>query len=294
MRIGFIGLGGMGRPMVEHLRAAGHEVRVWARRPASAAFLPQDVSRAASPAELARQCAVVCTNVTTSSDVAGLAVQLSEGFAPGGLHIDFSTIAPSAAREIAVRYAEKGVDFVDAPVSGGTAGARAKTLAIMWGGKSALAGRLEPVFACIGKTAVRVGEAGAGQVAKACNQLIMVSALQATAEAARLAHAAGVDFSRVRTAMLGGSASSRVLDLFGGRMAARDFAAGVEARLHHKDIALVLEEATRQAIPLPVGSAVQQQLNALMAAGWGGEDTARLLCVLERAAGTDFNERSAT
>ncbi|MEW6513606.1 MAG: NAD(P)-dependent oxidoreductase [Pseudomonadota bacterium] len=292
MPIGFIGLGGMGRPMVEHLRAAGHEVQVWARRPASADFLPPEVPRAAAPVELARRCEIVCTNVTTSADVAGLADQLIEGFAPGGLHVDFSTIAPSVARAIAARYAEKGVDFVDAPVSGGTAGARARTLAIMWGGREGLSARLEPLFACLGKSAVHVGAAGAGQVAKACNQLIMVSALEATAEAARLANAAGVDFAKVREAMLGGSAGSRVLDLFGGKMAARDFTAGVEARLHHKDIALVLGEATQQAIPLPIGGAVLQQLNALMAAGWGKDDTSRLLCVLERTAGTDFNERS--
>lgn len=294
MKVGFIGLGGMGRPMVEHLRAAGHAVHVWARRPASADFLPPEVPRAASPVELARQCAIVCTNVTTSTDVAGLAAQLVAGFAPGGLHIDFSTIAPSVAHAIATRYAEQGIDFVDAPVSGGTAGAQAATLAIMWGGKSALAGRLAPLFACLGKTAVRVGEAGAGQVAKACNQLIMVAALEATAEAARLANAAGVDFARVRQALLGGSAASRVLDLFGGKMAARDFAAGVEARLHHKDFALTLGEATQQFIPLPVASTVLQQLDALMAAGWGKEDTSRLLCVLERAAGTGFNERSTS
>lgn len=296
MRIGFIGLGGMGRPMAEHLLAAGHALAVWSRRPASADFLPAEpvVTRAASPAELARQCAVVCTNVTSSADVAGLAAQLIEGFAPGGLHIDFSTIAPTVARDIAARYAEKEVDFVDAPVSGGTAGAQAATLAIMWGGKPTLAERLAPLFACIGKTAVHVGAAGAGQVAKACNQLIMVAALEATAEAARLANAAGVDFARVRAALLGGSASSRVLDLFGGKMAARDFAAGVAARLHHKDIALALAEATQQSLPMPVGGAVLQQLNALMAAGWGRDDTSRLLCVLERAAGTDFNERSTT
>lgn len=269
--------------MVEHLLAAGHEVHVWVRRPASADFLPTEVPRAASPAELARRCGIVCTNVTSSADVAGLAAQLIEGFTPGGLHIDFSTIAPSVARAIAARYAESGIDFVDAPVSGGTVGAQAATLAIMWGGKSVLAGRLAPLFACIGKTAVRVGEAGAGQVAKACNQLIMVAALEATAEAARLANAAGVDFARVRTAMLGGSAGSRVLDLFGGKMAARDFTAGVEARLHHKDFALTLGEAMQQSIPMPVGGTVMQQLNVLMAAGWGRDDTARLLCVLERA-----------
>lgn len=282
MNIGFIGLGGMGAPMVGHLLAAGHELAVWARRPASADFLPATVARVASPTELARRCEVVCTNVTGTADVEGLVGQLIEGLAPDSIHVDFSTIAPSAARAIAVRYAARGIYFVDAPVSGGTAGARAATLAIMWGGKSALTGRLDPLFRCLGKTIVRVGEAGAGQVAKACNQLVMVAAIEACAEAAHLAQAAGVDFAKVRTALMGGSAASRVLDVFGGRMAAHDFTPGVEARLHHKDFAAVLAEATQQAIPLPVAITVLQQLDALMAAGWGRDDTARLLSVLER------------
>lgn len=298
MKLGFIGLGGMGRPMAEHLRAAGHNLTVWSRRPESADFLPPEVPRASSPAELARQSEIVCTNVTGSADVAGLAAQLIDGLAPDSIHVDFSTIAPSVARGIASRYAERGIHFVDAPVSGGTAGARAKTLAIMWGTSgsqsqmSALARRLEPLFACLGKSAVHVGAAGAGQVAKACNQLVMVAAIQASAEAARLAASSGVDFAKVRQALLGGSAASRVLDLFGGKMLAHDFAAGVEARLHHKDFATTLAEATARNIPLPVAGTVQQQLDALMAAGWGMDDTSRLLCVLERAAGTDFNERS--
>lgn len=293
MNLGFIGLGGMGRPMVEHLLAAGHAVSVWARRPAAAEpLLAQGARWAASPEALARDCEIACTNVTSSGDVAVLAAQLGEGLAPGSLHVDFSTIAPSAAREIAARHAERGIDFVDAPVSGGTAGARAKSLAIMWGGRAELAPRLAPLFACLGKTVVHVGAAGAGQVAKACNQLVMVAAIEACAEAARLAEAAGVDFAKVRAAMLGGSAGSRVLEVFGGRMAQRDFAAGVEARLHHKDFALTLAEATAQAVPLPVGGAVMQQLDALMAAGWGADDTARLLCVLERAGRNDFNPRS--
>jgi 2-hydroxy-3-oxopropionate reductase len=291
MNIGFIGLGGMGRPMAEHLLAAGHTLFVWSRRSlktvASAEFLlEQGAHRADSPQELARQCEIVCTNVTGSADVEELAAQLIDGFAPGSTHVDFSTIAPSAARGIAARYAERAIDFVDAPVSGGTAGARAATLAIMWGGKSALAGRLAPLFACLGKTVVHVGEAGAGQVAKACNQLVMVAAIEATAEAARLAQAAGVDFGRVRAAMLGGSAGSRVLDVFGGKMAARDFAAGVEARLHHKDFVMTLAEATRQSVPLPVAGTVMQQLDGLMAAGWGTQDTSRLLSVLERGSAT--------
>lgn len=283
MNIGFIGLGGMGGPMAGHLLAAGHEVRVWARRPASADFLlARGAQWAESPAGLAKSCEIVCTNVTGNDDVAQLAEQILAAIAPGGVHVDFSTIAPSLARELAVRYAARGADFVDAPVSGGTTGAQAATLAIMWGGPERLAARLDPLFRLLGKTVVRVGEAGAGQVAKACNQMVMVSVIQACAEAAHLARAAGVDFGKVREALMGGSAASRVLDFFGGKMAAREFSAGVEARLHHKDFVTILGEAAQTRVPLPVAGATMQQLNALMAAGWGREDTSRLLCVLER------------
>jgi 2-hydroxy-3-oxopropionate reductase len=166
-------------------------------------------------------------------------------------------------------------------VSGGGIGAQNANLSIMWGGKSTLAGRLDPVFSCLGKTIVHVGAVGAGQVAKACNQMIMVAAIEAAAEAVHFANAAGVDFGRVRQAMLGGSAGSRVLEVFGGRMAARDFRAGVEARLHHKDYALLMHEACQLGAPLPVAAAVWQQLNALMAQGCGSDDTSALLRVLE-------------
>lgn len=285
MKIGFIGFGTMGLPMAGHLLKAGHTLHVWSRRGASADFLvEQGAQRCASPATLAAASEIVCTNVTASSDVEALAAQLVEGLAPGAVHVDFSTIAPSAVRCIAALYAERGVEFVDAPVSGGSSGAQNAALSIMWGGKSALAPRLEPLFAALGKTVVRVGEAGAGQVAKACNQIVMVAAIEACAEAARLAGAAGVDFALVRQAMLGGSAGSRVLDVFGGRMAKRDFTAGVEARLHHKDYALLMDEASRIGAPLPVSAAVWQQLNALMAQGRGTRDTSVLLSVLEAVA----------
>lgn len=285
MRVGFVGFGAMGRPMAEHLLRAGHALSVWSRRPESAAALvAQGAQWRASPAEVARDAEIVCTNVTGSADVEGLAFGpqgLAQGFAAGSLHVDFSTIAPSAARRIAACYAAHGVDFVDAPVSGGSGGAQAATLAIMWGGKSALATRLQPIFEVLGKSIVHVGATGAGQVAKACNQMVMVAAIEAAAEAARLAAAAGIDFAKVRTAMLGGSAGSRVLEVFGERMATREFAPGVEARLHHKDYALLLDEATRIGAPLPVSAAVGQQLNALMALGWGRDDTSSLLRVLE-------------
>lgn len=283
MKLGLIGLGGMGRPMGEHLLAAGHELMVWSRRPDAADdLLALGASRVASPKEMAAGCEIVCTNVTGSADVIELSEQLGEGLAPESIHVDFSTIAPTIARGLSTQYAARSRHFVDAPVSGGTAGAQAATLSIMWGGQPALAERLDPVFRCLGKTIVRVGDAGAGQVAKACNQLVMVTAIEACSEAARFAQAAGIDFGKVRKAMLGGSAGSRVLDFFGGKMAADDFVPGVEARLHHKDFVMVMNEATRLGMPLVVAGAVMQQLDALMAAGWGTQDTSRLLSVLER------------
>ena len=282
MHIGFIGFGTMGKPMATHLLRAGHTLHVWSRRVSSVDFLlQQGAIWCASPAEVARASEIICTNVTGSSDVEELAEQLATGFVRGGIHVDFSTIAPSVARSIAAMYAPHGIEFVDAPVSGGGAGARDATLAIMWGGKTALTPRLAPLFSVLGKTVVQVGDVGAGQVAKACNQMVMVAAIQACAEAAQLAQAAGVSFAIVQQALLGGSAASRVLEVFGGRMANRNFSAGVEARLHHKDYALLMESAHRLGVPLPVSSVVWQQLNALMAQGMGREDTSSLLRVLE-------------
>ena len=286
MRIGFIGLGTMGAPMAGHLLRAGHALHVWSRRAASTdSLVAMGATRCESPEEMAAACEIVCTNLTGSADVEGMAGELAPGFAAGAIHLDFSTIAPSVARRIAAMHAAQGVEFVDAPVSGGGTGARNATLAIMWGGRPELEIRLRPLFDVLGKTVVHVGESGAGQVAKACNQMIMVAAIEASAEAARLAAASGIDFAKVRGAMLGGSAGSRVLDVFGGRMATREFAAGVEARLHHKDYALLMDEATRLGTPLPVSAAVWQQLNALMAQGWGQDDTSSLLRVLEASGG---------
>lgn len=285
MRVGFIGLGAMGRPMALHLLRAGHDLAVYARRPAAADFLAaQGAAVCASPRELAACSEVVFTMVTSSEDVAE--VTLGEdgviaGAAPGSVVVDCSTIAPSMARQIAARLAERGIAMLDAPVSGGPKGAQDASLAIMVGGEAAVLERVRPLLAVVGSSVVHVGPTGAGQVAKACNQMIMVAAIEACAEAMRLARAAGVDPARVLQALAGGSAGSRVLDVFGERMANGNFAGGIEARLHHKDFGLLLREAWDQNIPLPLMAQVAQQLSALMARGWGRDDTASLLRVLE-------------
>lgn len=289
MKVGFIGLGVMGAPMARHLRAAGHELALWARRPqAAAAFVTEGVPLCTTPAELAAHSEVVITMVTASADVETLAFGahgLAAGFSPGAVHVDMSTIAPASARMLAARYAERGVGWVDAPVSGGAQGAHEASLAIMAGAEVATLERVRPLLAVLGRRIVHIGPPGAGQVAKACNQMIMVSTIQACAEAVRLAAAHGVDVAAVRAALMGGSAGSRVLEVMGQRMVERDFGAGIEARLHHKDFALLMDEAARLGAPLPVAAQVWQQLNALMGAGWGREDTSSLLRVLEGGRG---------
>ncbi len=282
MKVGFIGLGVMGRPMALHVQRAGHALHVWARRPESVAGLPATIC--ATPAELGRQCEVVFTVITSSADVEAVALGahgLIEGMAPGSVLVDCSTIAPDVARHIAARLGEKGIAMLDAPVSGGVQGAVDATLAIMAGGEADVLARVRPLLQCLGQRIVHIGPNGAGQVAKACNQMIMVAAIQAVAEAMRLAAAAGVDCARVKEALAGGSAASRVLDVMGERMVRRNFAAGIEARLHHKDFGLVHEAARQCGMPVPLAAVVDQQLNVLMAQGWGADDTASLLRVLE-------------
>ena len=285
MKVGFIGLGVMGVPMARHLRAAGHDLALWARRPQAAAELvAEGVPLCATPAELAARSEVVISVVTASADVDALAFGadgLAAGFAPGAIHVDMSTIAPATARSLAQRYGAQGMGFVDAPVSGGAQGARDASLAIMAGAEADTLERVRPLLQAMGQRIVHVGPPGAGQVAKACNQMIMVAAIEAAAEALRLAAASGVDCAKVKQALAGGSAASRVLDVMGERMVKRDFAAGIEARLHHKDFGLVLESARKSGVPVPLTATVAQQLNALMAQGWGRDDTASLLRVLE-------------
>lgn len=286
MKVGFIGLGVMGRPMALHLLEAGHELSVYARRAEAAQPLVDAGAKAcASPAEVAAASEVVFTMVTAGADVEQVALGedgIVHGAKPGTVLVDMGTIPPGTARRVAAKLAAKGIETIDAPVSGGEVGARNATLAIMAGGKAEVLERVRPLLERLGKTLVHVGPSGAGQVAKACNQMIMVACIEAVAEALLLARQSGADPEKVRQALAGGSAGSRVLDVFGARMTAHDFKAGVEARLHHKDFGILMNEAATLGAPLPIAAQVWQQLNALMAQGWGREDTSALLRVLER------------
>lgn len=288
MRLGFIGLGTMGRPMAANLLRAGHTLAVWARR--AEALQPLAAAGALacdSPAAVARCSEAVFSIVTADADVTAIALGedgILDGAAPGSVLVDMSTIGPQTARHIAERLAQRGIDMLDAPVSGGEQGAIDATLAIMVGGPAAALARVRLALEALGKRIVHIGPNGAGQVAKACNQMVMVTAIQACAEAMRLAAACGVEPDRVRAALQGGAAASRVLDVMGERMTKRDFAAGIEARLHHKDFGILMQEAFRLGAPVPLAAQVSQQLNALMGEGWGRDDTSSLLRVLERRA----------
>jgi len=283
--IAFIGIGNMGAPMAEHLLRAGHRLRVYARRPEAAApLVALGAISAENPADAARGADFICTMVTNTSDVE--AVLFGPGGAveeasPGSLCIVFSTISALAARDIAMSLDEKGIDCIDAPVSGGVGAAREGALAIMVGGKPESLERARPLLELLGKTVTHVGPIGSGQLAKACNQIVQVVNIQGIAEAMHFARQNGGDLEKILAAIAPGFAGSRMLELMGPKMAKRDFSAGIEARLHAKDFHIVREIADREGIDMPAVALVTRQLDILMEKGWGYDDTSSLLRVLE-------------
>ncbi|KAA0218953.1 MAG: NAD(P)-dependent oxidoreductase [Lautropia sp.] len=286
-KIGFVGAGVMGAPMIGHLLDAGHEVAVHVRRrEAAAALFERGARYAQTPAEAARGAEFVCTNVTGTADVES--VLFGENGAAGATEagaivIDFSTISAVATRGFARRLAQQRIDMLDCPVSGGAAGARQATLSISVGGDAAVLERARPLLERLGRTITHVGGHGAGQVVKACNQIVQVINIEGIAEAMLFASANGVDPARMLPALQAGMAGSRMLDLMGPKMAERDFAAGIEARLHQKDFGIVVEATQALGLSLPAAAIVSQQLNALVGNGWGRDDTSSLLRVLEGA-----------
>ncbi|HEX5638963.1 MAG TPA: NAD(P)-dependent oxidoreductase [Burkholderiaceae bacterium] len=285
--IGFIGLGNMGRPMAEHLIGGGHTLRVHARRAdAMQPLVARGAMACASPAEAARGAAVVFTNVTATADVEQVLFGpggVVEGATPGTIVIDHGTISAAATRGFAARLAEQGIEMLDCPVSGGVKGAQAATLTMMVGGKADVLERVRPLLQLVAKTITHCGGHGAGQVVKACNQIVQVVNIQGIAEAMLFARANGVEPQTMLAAISSGFAGSRMLDLMGPKMAGRDFAAGIEARLHHKDYGLIVDMAREDHLGMPAVALVAQQLNALMSNGWGTLDTSALLKVLEAA-----------
>jgi len=275
----------MGRPMAFNLMKHGHQLGVYARRPQTAApLIAAGAASHESPADLAAFADVVFTVVTDSGDFEQVTLGdagIIHGARAGGVVVDMETISPTVARNVAQALAAKGIDMLDAPVSGGPMGAEQATLSIMVGGKEAVFERVKPLFQCLGKTIVYMGDHGAGQITKACNQLALLVNAQGTAEALSLAARCGVDPAKVREVMLGGVAASRVLELFGKRMVERDFTAGIETRLYHKDLHIVLALAHDLGIAVPAAALAMQSVNALVGRGEGNNDLSALIRVVE-------------
>jgi 2-hydroxy-3-oxopropionate reductase len=286
MNIGFIGLGLMGRPMALHLVRAGHDLHLWARRPAALEpFRDTTVRAHASAAEVARHADIVFTMVADAPDVEQVifgAAGIAEGARPGLAVVDMSTIAPAAAQAIGARLAARNIGFLDAPVSGGETGAINASLTIMVGGDAALFARVKPLFEVLGKSVTLIGAIGAGQVAKACNQILTGVTVAAVAEAFNLARKSGVDPARVREALLGGFAYSRILENHGQRMLDRNFKPGFKAWMHQKDLRIVMAEAHRLGLMLPNTAATAQIFNAMVGSGMGEEDSVAVLKLLEK------------
>jgi 2-hydroxy-3-oxopropionate reductase len=276
--IGFIGLGLMGRPMAKNLLKAGHPLVVHSRSEGPVAELvAAGAERAASPADVARRAARIITMVPDSPDVE-LVLEGPNGvfsaIQKGTIVIDMSSIAPGAAKRLASRAQALGAAMLDAPVSGGDIGAAAGTLSIMVGGDAKAFAAVKPILDVMGnpEKVVHIGESGAGQLCKLCNQMVIGGTLVAVAEALALARKAGVDAGKVREALLGGFAASRVLEVHGERALKGTYKPGFKTHLYAKDMRNVIATLAEHDTPAPVAAVVQQLLHATMAAGHGEAD----------------------
>lgn len=289
MQVGFVGLGIMGKPMARNLLRAGYAVTVHNRsRTAVEELVAEGARDGGSPRGVAERSEVVITMLPDTPDVEQVVFGphgLVEGLRGGSVLVDMSTISPVATRSMAVRLRGLGVDMLDAPVSGGQRGAEEGTLSIMVGGEPETFQRVRPLFEVLGKNIVHVGPVGAGQVCKACNQVVVALTLQGVAEALVLAQRNGVDAARVRQALLGGFAASRILEVHGQRMLEGNHQPGFRARLHHKDLRIALETARSAGLPLLGTAVVHELLGAMVSRGWGDLDHSALVQLVRELAG---------
>ncbi len=287
-RIGFIGLGIMGRPMARNVLQAGYPLTVIETgKPAMAELVAAGARPVKAPKNVAEQSDVVITMLPDSPQVEEVVLGrdgVLEGLRPGGLIIDMSTLMPSAARRLAEQVLRKGSECLDAPVSGGQVGAENATLAIMVGGSQPAFDRARPILEKMGKNITLVGPAGAGQIAKAANQIIVGVTIAAVSEALLLSAKAGVDPAKVREALMGGFASSRILELHGNRMIQRTFAPGFKIKLHRKDMNIILTTARELGISLPMSAQVAELMNGLIANDGGELDHSALVTIFEKLA----------
>jgi 2-hydroxy-3-oxopropionate reductase len=284
MKLGFVGLGIMGAPMAGHLRAAGHDLFVNTRSSVPQALLGAGAVACTSPADVAKNADVIFTMVPDTPDVQkvlfgdnGIASALTKGKTV----IDMSSISPIDTKDFAKQIEATGADWLDAPVSGGEVGAKAASLTIMVGGRDEVFARVQPLLALMGKNITHVGPAGAGQITKVANQIIVALNIAAVGEALVFASKAGADPARVRQALMGGFAASRVLEVHGERMIKRTFDPGFRINLHQKDLNLALQGARALGVALPNTAMTAQLMQACAAAGLQDMDHSALVQALE-------------
>jgi 2-hydroxy-3-oxopropionate reductase len=291
MNIAFVGLGIMGKPMALNLKKAGHTLFVYGRRPESVAPLTAaGCTACASPSEAASLADIIIVMVSDTPDVETVLFGyncVADGARPGSVVVDMSTISPTATQAFAHKLKARGIEMLDAPVSGGDVGAINATLSIMVGGKPEVFERVKPVFEAMGKNIVLVGDNGAGQVAKACNQIVVAVTIEAVAEALTFARKNGVDPARVRDALMGGFAGSRILEVHGKRMLDNEYKPGFKTKLHQKDLNIVMQTAKELGLALPGAALVMQHLNALMGTGGAELDSAAVMKIVERESGME-------
>ena len=294
MRLGFIGLGIMGRPMAKHLIAAGHTMTVWNRsRPGIEDVVAAGGVEAASPAEVARASEVVFTMVGDAPDVEAVALGedgIAAGAAAGLIHVDCTTISPGVTKEIAAKYAARGVLMLDAPVSGGEGGAVNATLSIMVGGPRGVFEKCLPLFEVLGKTITYCGEQGAGQITKLCNQVAVAGTNMAVCEALVLAAKAGVSRTTVLEAISGGAAGSWQMTNLAPKMVQGDFRPGFKVWHQEKDLRHALDLARENHLPLPGTALVSQLFAALQNMGLGEEGSQALVKALEKLGNVEVGE----
>jgi 2-hydroxy-3-oxopropionate reductase len=294
-KIGFIGLGIMGRPMAKNLMEAGYELVLHNRSPEKAEELAEEGNAiaAGSPMEVAEACDIVITMLPDSPDVEAVVAGESgvlEGIRDRALLVDMSTISPVVTEELSEKVREQGASMLDAPVSGGDVGAIEGALSIMVGGSEEDFERARPLFDVMGKVATHVGPPGAGQVVKACNQIVVALTIEAVSEALVLGSRGGVAPEKLVEALSGGLAGSAVMEAKKEKFFSHDFEPGFRIELHHKDLGIALAAGREYGVALPVTAIVDQMLEALKAKGRGDRDHSALLTLLEEAAQHEIGE----
>ncbi len=284
MKVGFIGLGIMGTPMALHLVNKGHQLTVHTRSQVPEAITAAGGVRVDSAAAVAREAEVIFTMVPDTPDVEAVLFGkggVAEGIGKGKVVVDMSSISPMATKAFAKRINELGADYIDAPVSGGEVGAKAGSLTIMCGGDAAVFERVKPLLECMGKNITLVGGNGDGQTTKVANQIIVALNIAAVSEALVFASKAGADPAKVREALMGGFAASRILEVHGERMIKRTFNPGFRIKLHQKDLGLALQGARELGVALPQTASAAQLMQACAAHGLGELDHSALVQALE-------------